>query len=147
MVRPQFITGTRRHGYVTTSLVAELISSPTIMRRFRKSKLPVDVSALDPTPPAELVQSLRSGRNSRTLAVSSTAIALSIGSTFHDPPETTGNGAAIRGGYTGWQTAYGTARMAVEIAKESSDAFPPLKAVVGAVSVLIGNYDVSAWLL
>ena len=40
--------------------------------------------------------------------------------------------------------AYGAARMAVEMAKESSDMFLPLKAVVGAMSVLIKNYDVSA---
>ena len=33
--------------------------------------------------------------------------------------------------------------MAVEIAKESSDMFLPLKAVVGALAVLIKNYDVS----
>ena len=31
----------------------------------------------------------------------------------------------------------------MEIAKESSDMFPPLKAVAGALSVLIRNYDVS----
>ena len=43
----------------------------------------------------------------------------------------------------GWQTAYAAAKMAVEIAKESSDMFPPLKAVVGAMSVLFQNYDVS----
>ena len=30
------------------------------------------------------------------------------------------------------------------MAKESSDMFPPLKAVAGALSVLIKNYDVSA---
>ena len=35
--------------------------------------------------------------------------------------------------------------MAVEITKESSDMFLPLKAVVGAVSVLIKNYDVSVF--
>ena len=34
--------------------------------------------------------------------------------------------------------------MAVEVAKESSDMFLPLKAVVGALSVLIKNYDVSS---
>ena len=33
--------------------------------------------------------------------------------------------------------------MALEVAKESSDAFLPLKAVVGAISVLIKNCDVS----
>ena len=32
--------------------------------------------------------------------------------------------------------------MAVDIAKESTDMFLPLKAVVGALSVLIKNYDV-----
>ena len=42
-----------------------------------------------------------------------------------------------------WQAAYGAARMAVEIAKESSDMFLPLKAVVGAMFILIKNYDVS----
>ena len=42
-----------------------------------------------------------------------------------------------------WRTAYSTAKMAVDIAKESSDMFPPLKAVVGALSVLIKNCDVS----
>ena len=41
-----------------------------------------------------------------------------------------------------WTTAYVAARMAVDIAKESTDMFLPLKAVVGAVSVLIKNYDV-----
>ena len=33
--------------------------------------------------------------------------------------------------------------MAVEIAKDSSDLLPPLKAVMAALSVLIKNYDVS----
>ena len=39
--------------------------------------------------------------------------------------------------------AYSAARMAVEITKESSDMFLPVKAVVGAISVLVKNYDVS----
>ena len=42
-----------------------------------------------------------------------------------------------------WQTAYGTARAIIDIAKEPSDVFLPLKAVVGALFVLIRNYDVS----
>jgi len=44
----------------------------------------------------------------------------------------------------GWKTAYAAFRMAVETAKESSDMCPPLKAVVGAVFVLMKNCDVSA---
>ena len=76
------------------------------------------------------------------LAASSTAIALSIASPFYDTPEASRDGATVGGRDTDWRTAYGAARMAVEIAKESSDMFLPLKAVVGAVSVLIKNYDV-----
>jgi hypothetical protein len=33
--------------------------------------------------------------------------------------------------------------MAIEVAKESSDVLFPLKAVAGALAVLIKNYDVS----
>lgn len=110
---------------------------------FGKSKQPRDISVSDPTPPVELVQNLASRRNSRALAVSSTAIALSIGTAFHDTSDTSGDGATVQGRNTGWQAAYGAARVAVEMAKESSDMFLPLKAVAGAVSVLIKNYDVS----
>ena len=42
-----------------------------------------------------------------------------------------------------WQTAYSTAKIIINATKESSDMFLPLKAVVGALSVLIRNYDVS----
>lgn len=41
-----------------------------------------------------------------------------------------------------WKLAYGAARVTVEIANACSDMFLPLKAVVGALSVLINNYDV-----
>ena len=71
-------------------------------------------------------------------------IALSTSSAFSNVRDESGEGVAIRGRDTVWQTAYGAARMAVEIANESSDLFLPLKAVVGAVSVLILNYDVSS---
>ena len=40
--------------------------------------------------------------------------------------------------------AYGAVRIADETAKESSDMFPLLKAVTGALSVFTGNYDVSS---
>jgi len=113
------------------------------MPRFRKSKQPTDVSISIPTPPAELVQDLASRRDPQALAVSSTAIALSIGSPFHHARDMSSDSATDRGRDTGWQTAYGAARMAIEIAKESSDMFLPLKAVAAAISVLIRNYDVS----
>ena len=42
-----------------------------------------------------------------------------------------------------FRSAYEAAKIAIEIANASSDMFLPLKAVVGALSVLIKNYDVS----
>ena len=112
------------------------------MPRLPKSKLP---AVSPPMSPAELAQQLRSlpRGDSRALAASSTAIALSISSAFRDIHDTSSDGATVQGKDTGWQTAYAAARMTVEIAKESADMFLPLKAVVGAISVLIKNYDVS----
>jgi hypothetical protein len=99
-------------------------------------------SASTPTHPAELLQDLTSLRDFRALAISSAATVLPISSAFYDTPNTPNDVATVRGRDTGWQTAYNAVRMAVEITKESSDLFLPLKAVVGAMSVLIKNYDV-----
>lgn len=41
-----------------------------------------------------------------------------------------------------WKAAYGAARIAIDIAKDSSDMLPPLKAVMAALSILVKNYDV-----
>ena len=112
------------------------------MPLFRKSKSP---GVSTPRSSGELAQRLTSlpRGDPRALAASSTAIALSITSPFYDTGDASGNGADVRGSGAGWQTAYGTVRMAIEIAKETSDMFLPLKAVVGAVSALMKNYDVS----
>ena len=88
---------------------------------------------------------LASGRDSKALIASSTGIALSIGSPFSSTSEMSSDGATAQGRASCWKTAYGAARMAVGIAKESSDMFLPLKAVIGALSVLIENYDVSTY--
>jgi len=77
------------------------------------------------------------------LAATSAAIALSIGSAFSNTHDKPGSSATAQGRDTGRQTAYDAIRMAVETVKESSDMFLPLKAVVGAISVLMKNYDVS----
>ena len=77
------------------------------------------------------------------LAATSAAIALSIGSAFSDTRDVTSDGTTIQGRDTGWQIAYDAIRMAVETIKESSDLCLPLKAIVGAISVLMKNYDVS----
>ena len=105
------------------------------MPRFRKSK----AQTTNPPAPAELAPKFMA---KRALAASSTAIALSIGSAFHDTGEASSN-ATVRERNMGWHMAYDAARMAVEIAKESSDLCPLLKAVTGVMSVLIKNHDVS----
>lgn len=97
-----------------------------------------------------------------SLATSSIAIATSIGCpSFHnDQPassdqqrvghtcnrdrEVTGQQlGSNRAVDSAWYTAYNAAKVAINAIKESSDIFPPLKAVVGALSVIIKNYDVS----
>ena len=101
-----------------------------------------------PTPPVvehikrELATFYPRTKDRRALAASSSAIALAFASPSCDPtdnaPDKPGSSKE-----SAWNTAYGTAKMAVEIANASSDMFLPLKAVVGALSVLIKNYDVS----
>jgi hypothetical protein len=98
----------------------------------------------------------------RTLAASSIAVASSIGSPSlnqscpqssdeqkathisHPDNDVIGQeSSSQRAADLTWQTAYSTARMVIDITKESSDMLLPLKAIVGALSVLIKNYDVS----
>ena len=60
-------------------------------------------------------------------------------SPMSSPPPTPAHGSPKE---SGWGTAYEAAKIAIDIVNESSDMFLPLKAVVGALSVLIKNYDV-----
>ena len=102
-----------------------------------------------PTPSSPIIEHIKQGlatisprvKNLGALAASTSAVALSIGSPSCDPTNT----ALDEPGSSKescWGTAYEAAKIAVDIAKESSDMFLPLKAVVGALSVLINNYDV-----
>ena len=84
----------------------------------------------------------RRAKDPRVLAASSGVVALSIGSPPYNPLYNAPN-EPDSSREPGWKTAYAGARMAVEIAKESSDMFLPLKAVAGALAVLIKNYDVN----
>ena len=79
----------------------------------------------------------------RTLAASTGAIALSIVSASGDPSNIAPNepGSSKE---SAWKMAYGAAKVAIETVKEASDMCLPLKAVLGALSVLIKNYDVSS---
>ena len=114
------------------------------MRRFRKKS-----SATPTNTPPPMVEYIKRElatfhprtKNPRALAASSSSIALSIASPSSYPAD----GAFDEPGSSeesAWKAAYGAARMAVDIAKDSSDMFPPLKAVMVALSVLIKNYDV-----
>ena len=73
----------------------------------------------------------------------SSAITLSISPAFGDGRGMPNDSAAGQRGDMGWQMAYASVRMVVEITKESSDLCPPLKVVVGAILTLMKNYDVS----
>ena len=110
------------------------------MHNLRKSKAPANIPATVSTSPAELVKK----KDPRSLATLSAGIALAISSPSDDSRDTPGDGPAVQGTDAVVQTTYAAVRMAVEIAKESSDLCLPLKAVVGAMSALIKNYDVSA---
>jgi len=128
---------------LAVGLILGLIRPSTfVMPLFRKSKQSADLSVSTSTPPTEVMRDLASQRNSGALALFSAVIALSISSPSHTRG-TSSDGATILGRDTGWQIAYGAARIAVELGKESSDSFLPVKAVVGAVSTLVKNYDVS----
>ena len=130
-------------------LVIELTQTFTfVMPRFRRSKSssntsPPTPTPPTPTPPVKLVRKLTSQRESTALAATSSAIALSISSAFSGADDTSSGGVTNQEGDTGWKTAYAAVRMAIEVTKESSDLCLPLKAVVGAMSVLTKNYDVS----
>ena len=39
-------------------------------------------------------------------------------------------------------TAYSTTKLAIQMVKESSDAFPPLKSVAGGLSAILNHCDV-----
>jgi hypothetical protein len=117
------------------------------------------------TPPKSSIRKKLSAvrrRDVKGLVASTIAVASSVGSpslnqsyppssdeqkaahTSHPDNDAIGReSSSHRAADSAWQTAYSTARMVIGIAKESSDMFLPLKTVVGALSVLIKNYDVS----
>ena len=121
------------------------------MRYFRKkpsSSTPANSRPSTPTPPVEHIRRefatfYPRSKDPRALAASSSAIALSIVSAPCDPADIALGEPGSSCEESGWKTAYGAARMAVETAKECSDMLPPLKAVLGALSVLIKNCDAS----
>ena len=111
------------------------------MHYLRKSKPSADSPPSTPSPPVKVIRKLASRRDPKTLGAVSSAIALSTLPVFNEGPGAS-NDDTTNQGCTGWQAAYATVRMVVEVAERSSDMFPPLKAAVGAVSALMKNCDV-----
>ena len=122
------------------------------MPRFRKKHSPPTRpthSQPPPSTPQVVAQPVEQGltttdpqvEDRKALAASTSATPLPITSPPRDPPDTTldGPGSSKE---SHWGTAYEAAKIAIDIANASSDMFLPLKAVVGALSVLIKNYDV-----
>jgi len=123
--------------------VIELNRTTIFVMHHRKSKPPAATPPPPPTSPVELARELMSRKDSKALAATSSAIALSICSAFSDTCDTSSGDATVQGVDTIVPTTYAAVRMAVEITKESSDLCLPLKAVVGAMSALMKNFEVS----
>ena len=124
----------------------------SIMPPFRKRSLSATSSVNGPPPVFEYIKQKFTAfhprtKNKRTLAASSNTIAPHrVASASVSPSRDPTDIAANQPGSSkesGWSAAYGAARMAVKIANASTDMFLPLKAVVGALSVLLKNFDVS----
>ena len=123
------------------------------MPRFRKKPSSSTAPTNNPpsTPTSPIVEYIKKEfttfypevKDKRALVASSSAIALSIASPGCDPTDLAPSDESSLSRESAWRTAYGAAKIAVDAVKESSDVFPPLKAVVGAISFLIKNYDVS----
>ena len=117
------------------------------MHHFRNKSSPA--ATPPPTPASSIVEHIKQelatfhprAKDKRALAALSSAIAPPISSPFCDPTDVALNepGSSKE---SVWKAAYGAVRMAVDVAKDSSDILPPLKAVMVALSVLIENYDV-----
>ena len=121
---------------------------PHSRKKPSSSSTPTNSLSFTPTPPGEHTKREVSTfhprvKDQRTLAASSSANALSIVSVSHNPSDIALNESGSS--KESWKTAYGTAKIAIETLKESSDLFLPLKAVVGALSVLVKNYDVRSY--
>ena len=127
------------------------VLASTMRRRFRELISPSATPPQRPpsAPPLPAVEHKKKGsvtshpqvESKRVLGTSSNATALSTASPSSDTtdlvPDKPGSTKE-----SAWRAAYGAARIAVDIAKDSSDMFLPLKAVVSAISVLVKNYDV-----
>ena len=140
----------RRPGSVIGRL--RWVIPASTMHHFRKKSSPSATPPDNPPPTATspIVEYIRQElatfhprtQDKRALAASSSIIALSIASPSCDPTDIALDepGSSKE---SGWRAAYGAVRMAVDVAKDSSDLLPPLKAVMVALSVLVKNYDVS----
>jgi len=60
-----------------------------------------------------------------------------------EPSEDTADSRAVAENRSDWKTtAYATTKLAINLVKESSDVFPPLKSVVGGLSAILNHCEV-----
>ena len=146
------ITSSLRAGERTLHTLFRCIH-PSTMHYFRKKtsspSTPTHSRPPTPTtPPVELARreltTFNRTKGQRALAALPVAVALSCIPPSSDFKGTTPDepGPSKVSKWKNWTRVYGAARMVVEAANESSDMCLPLKAVVGALSVLIKNCDV-----
>ena len=129
-------------------LYPAVLSSTTRRPRVKASSPATPVNSSPPTPTSlvgcikkEVVRKHPKAKNPGTLATSSTSIAFSVCSPSCYPsnavPNEPGSSKRVRLENGVW----GGEDSRIEITKETSDIFLPLKAVAGALAVLIKNYE------
>ena len=82
-------------------------------------------------------------RNTDPDTVSNKNLPVPGGSLQKTPDHTVDQKAAPESGSDWKSTAYATTKLAIDLVKETSDAFPPLKAVAAGLSVILNHCDVS----
>ena len=61
---------------------------------------------------------------------------------LESPDRTIDQGAANQNKPSWMSSAYSSTKVAIDVVKESSDVFPPLKSVAGGLAVVLKHYDV-----
>ena len=81
-------------------------------------------------------------RNTDPDTVSNQNLPVPGGSLQKTPDHTVDQKAAPESGSDWKSTAYATTKLAIDLVKETSDAFPPLKAVAAGLSAILDHCDV-----
>lgn len=115
------------------------------------SRSPLECSSSDPSPIPQMSNSALSPTapsppSSSRLHPELSSLEPDLTSTILDPMPANGDESNVRGDQKPQlsSTSYSGAKAVIEILKEVSDIFPPLKAIASALFVSLKNYDVSS---